>query len=94
MKHAVTIAAILALFSLISFYFIYKKGWEEKVSDSLNIPMIKLSLHFSWALWISAALLIALIAINIGMHLSNRKDGALAVYNPNENTISEPKEEL
>jgi hypothetical protein len=94
MKHGTTIAALFALFALISFYFVYKKGWESKVSDSFEIPMINISLHFGWALWMSMTLLVLLIAFNIGTHISNGKDRALEIYDPNNNSFTEPKEEI
>ena len=90
-----TVASLLALLSLIGFYFVYKKGWEDNVSGDLgSIPMVNLSLHFGWALWLSMLILLATIAIQVITYLSQRKDRKLAIYNPDEFVKNEPREEI
>lgn len=87
------VTIILALLSLIGFYFVYKKGWEDNVSGDLgSIPMVSLSLHFGWALWLSMLLLISFIAVQVAQYLSERKDRQLELYNPNAISGEEPKE--
>lgn len=90
-----TVASFLALLSLVGFYFVYKKGWEDNVSSDLGaLPMVKLSLHFGWALWLSMLFLIGAIAIQISAFLSERKDRQLEIYNPHEVDKDEPREEI
>jgi hypothetical protein len=90
-----TVASLLALLSLIGFYFVYKKGWEDNVSGELgSIPMVSLSLHFCWALWLSMFILVAIIAIQVMTYLSHRKDRQLEIYNPDEFVKNEPEEEI
>jgi type IV secretory pathway VirB2 component (pilin) len=87
------VTIILALLSLIGFYFVYKKGWEDNVSGDLgSIPMVSLSLHFGWALWLSMLLLISFIAVQVAQYLSERKDRQLELYNPNAISGEEHKE--
>jgi type IV secretory pathway VirB2 component (pilin) len=87
------VTIILALLSLIGFYFVYKKGWEDNVSGDLgSIPMVSLSLHFGWALWLSMLLLISFIAVQVAQYLSERKDRQLELYNPNAISGEEQKE--
>jgi len=89
------VASLLALLTLIGFYFVYKKGWEDNVSGELGaIPMVNLSLHFGWALWLSLLLLIATVAIQVMTYISERKDRQLEVYNPDEFVKDEPQEEI
>lgn len=89
------VASLLALLSLIGFYFVYKKGWEDSVSGELgSIPMVNLSLHFGWALWLSMLLLVGAIAIQIATFLSERKDRQLEIYNPYGVSKDEPKEDV
>jgi hypothetical protein len=89
------VASLLALLSLMGFYFVYKKGWEDNVSGDLgSIPMINLSLHFGWALWLSMLILLATIAIQVITYLSQRKDRKLEIYNPDEFVKNEPREEI
>jgi hypothetical protein len=74
---------------------VYKKGWEDSVSGELgSIPMVNLSLHFGWALWLSMLLLVGAIAIQIATFLSERKDRQLEIYNPYGVSKDEPKEEV
>jgi hypothetical protein len=90
-----TVASLLALFSLIGFYLVYKKGWEDNVSGEIGaFPMINLSLHFGWALWLSMFILVAIIAIQVMTYLSHRKDRQLEIYNPDEFVKNEPEEEI
>lgn len=89
------VATLLALLSLIGFYFVYKKGWEDNVSGELgSIPMVSLSLHFCWALWLSMMLLVGAIALQIATFLSERKDRQLEIYDPYGVSKDEPKEEV
>lgn len=89
------VTTALALLSLICFYFVYKKGWEDSVSGKLDsMPMVNISLHFGWALWISMLLLVSILAIEIVVFFSNRKERALQVYNPSDIITKEPNDDV
>ena len=89
------VAALLAMLLLFCFYWIYKRGWEEKMTGEFSaLPLVKLTLQFGWALWGSILLLFAFSALSIVGFLSKRKDGALEIYTPNGYGDQDLKEDV
>jgi hypothetical protein len=89
-----TLAAVLAMLLLFCFYWIYNKGWEEKMTGEFSVlPMVKLSLQFGWALWVSMLLLFAFSTLGIVGFFSKRKDSALEIYTPNGSRDQDLKED-
>jgi thiamine transporter ThiT len=90
-----TLTAVLAMLLLFCFYWIYNKGWEEKMTGELSVlPMVKLSLQFGWALWVSMLLLFAFSTLGIVGFFSKRKDSALEIYTPNRSSDQDLKEDV
>jgi hypothetical protein len=74
----------IALIALLLMYFIYTKGWEDKLNSG-GVEMLgymRFTLHFVYGYWLALLGCIGLLAYNIFNQIQDNRAKALEVYYP------------